>query len=261
MAGEERKPVSTSTILIIVIVVAVAVVATAVVAFIWWWQGAFQPPGLIVGSGDLMSEERDFSDFTAVSVGWAFDVEITRSDSYSVNITADDNLFEYIEVSKTGDTLTIGLRWGYGYRSVTNKADITTPELYELRFSGATHGSVEGFSSTRNFLVALSGASSLSGDYTTTGDAEFDLSGASSLELEGGANDLLIRASGASRLELSEFPVRDANVDLSGASRATVNLDGRLDADVSGASTLLYLGDPTLGEIDTSGGSTVRRKE
>ncbi len=260
MAGEERKPISAVTIVVVGVVAAVVAVAATVFVLWWVWGGSFQPLGLVTGSGNLVTEEEDFSDFTAVSVGYAFDVEISRSSSYNVNITADDNLFEYIEVSKTGNTLSIGLRWGHSYRSVTNRAEITMPDLQRLDFSGATHGSVEGFSVSHNFVAMLSGASSLGGGYTTTGDAEFYLSGGSFLELDGGATDLLISASGGSQLELSEFPVQDAGVTLSGASSATVNLDGRLDASLSGASSLLYVGSPTLGDINVSGGSSVGPK-
>jgi hypothetical protein len=54
--------------------------------------------------------------------------------------------------------------------------------------------------------------------------------------------------------------VADADVEASGASKATVNPSGRLDADASGASSIYYLGSPTLGKIDTSGSSTVKPK-
>lgn len=40
----------------------------------------------------------------------------------------------------------------------------------------------------------------------------------------------------------------------------TSNLEGRLDAEVSGASSLQYLGDPTMGDINTSGASTINKK-
>jgi len=107
----------------------------------------------------------------------------------------------------------------------------------------------------------LSGGSSLSGDFTTSGDTQFTLSGGSHLiKLEGAANDLRVSASSGSSLGLSEFHVHDASVNLSGGSQATINLDGRLDADLSGGSHLLYIGDPTMGDIDTSGGSTISRK-
>ncbi len=135
------------------------------------------------------------------------------------------------------------------------------PELYELELSGGTHGTIEGFSSSHEFVAELSGGSSLSGDFTTSGDAQFTLSGGSHLiRLDGAANDLRISASSGSSLGLSDFYVHDASVNLSGGSHATINLDGRLDADLSGGSHLLYIGDPTMGDIDTSGGSTVSRK-
>lgn len=61
-------------------------------------------------------------------------------------------------------------------------------------------------------------------------------------------------------MELSEFTVHNARVNLSGASRATIDLDGRLDADLSGASTLLYIGEPTMGEVSVTGGSRLGEK-
>jgi len=66
--------------------------------------------------------------------------------------------------------------------------------------------------------------------------------------------------SDASNLDLTSFQVNDADVNLSGASHVTVNPTGRLDVDASGASNLQYLGEPTLGNINTSGGSNVNRK-
>jgi hypothetical protein len=67
-------------------------------------------------------------------------------------------------------------------------------------------------------------------------------------------------ASGASRFNLDDFTVNNADVDFSGASSGTVNLDGRLDADLSGASRLWYIGEPNMGNIDTSGASTISKK-
>jgi hypothetical protein len=61
-------------------------------------------------------------------------------------------------------------------------------------------------------------------------------------------------------LDLENFHVNDANVILSGASHVTINLDGRLDVDASGLSNLEYIGEPTLGTINTSGGSNVNKK-
>lgn len=237
--------------------------------------------GGIIGSGKLETREMDYSDFTKLNVGYAFEVEITRADSFFVSITLDDNLFEYLDIAKRGDrdTLYIGLDPSHSYRSITHRAIITMPDLRGLEFSGASKGDISGFSSSEDFSVDLSGASSLamanmsagdikfdiSGASRVTGDiiasdADFDISGASRVELEGLAEDIVINASGASSVELDNFPVDDADVNLSGASRATINLDGELDANLSGGSNLQYIGQPTLGSIDISGGSTISSK-
>lgn len=65
---------------------------------------------VVEGSGNLDTQEMDFSSFTRLEAGHALEVEIVQSASYSVSITADDNLFEYIEVSKKGEILKIGLK-------------------------------------------------------------------------------------------------------------------------------------------------------
>jgi len=248
-----KKSSALSTLFIVIIILIVAVIAVAAVVVVLYW-----PSGLVIGSSNPITEEMDLSDFTIVEVGWGFEVEITQSSSYSINITAEDNLFDYILVSKTGDTLTIGLKWGYSYQFLTLRTEITMPDLYELEFSGGTQGTIEGFGSSHDFIVELSGGSSLSGIFTTSEDAQFTLSGGSHLtELDGAANDLFISASGGSVLELSDFLVHDADIEFSGGSQGTINLNGRLDADVSGGSHLLYIGEPTMGDIQESGGSTV----
>jgi len=234
--------------------------------------------GVVRGSGNLDTQEFNFSDFSHVEVGSAFEVEVLQSDSYSVSVTADDNLFDYIKVSKQGTTLKIYLKTAQ-YTATTTRAEITMPQLRGLKLSGATRGTASGFSSTENVDIEVSGASSLdmvdmsagdidfdiSGASRVTGDiaardAHFNVSGASTVQLEGSASDTVIEASGASRVELAGFTVNNADVNLGGASSGTVNLDGRLHADLSGASKLGYIGEPTMGTINTSGGSTLSRK-
>jgi hypothetical protein len=239
-------------------------------------------PGIgptVSGSGKLAAWDFGYRDFTKVEAGYAFNIEIAAGDAYLVRITADDNLYDYIDISKSGDTLHLRLKPGYIYTSVTRRANITMPDLESLGLSGASKATVDGFSSShtvdfdlsgasqvdvRNFEAGntnfgLSGASKASGNIEMA-DGKFDLSGASSLELDGSADDVDIQASGASKVELSDFPIVDADINLSGASSTTLNASGRLDGNLSGASRLTYMGNPTLGSINASGGSTISQK-
>jgi hypothetical protein len=81
------------------------------------------------------------------------------------------------------------------------------------------------------------------------------------MELSCVTNDMEIEVSGASRADLEKFHARNVDVNLSGASEATVYVSETLDIEASGASRLYFIGNPTIGEIDISGASTIKHKD
>jgi hypothetical protein len=238
------------------IIIAAIVTAISVISAVSIYRGW---PGGLVGSGNLETKQYDFANFTEVEIGSAFEFEIKQSGSYSINVTADDNVMDYVQVSQDGQTLTIRLRRFISIGPVTLRASVTMPQLHGLTASGASRGTVSDFSSTEDLDITVSGASRVTGDITA-GNVEFGISGASTIQLEGSANDIDAGVSGASHLNLDDFIVNNADINFSGASSGTVNLNGRLDANLSGASRLWYIGEPTSTDINTSGGSTVSKK-
>jgi len=237
--------------IIIAIVAVVAVICTVLIIRVW--------PGVLTGSGNLETEEYTFTNFTRVEINGDFEFEVRQSSSYSIDVTADDNVMDYVRVSQDGQTLKIRLATASFLRLGTLRVSVAIPQLHGLTVSAASHGTVSDFSSTEDLDITVSGASRVTGDITA-GDIEFDVSGASTIQLEGSADDMIAAVSGASTCNLGDFTVNDADVNVSGASTGTINLNGRLDANVSGASTLLYIGDPIMGTIDVSGASTLREK-
>lgn len=209
------------------------------------------------GSGNTVTETYDFSDFDKVIISHAFEAEITAADTYQVEVTVDDNLVEHLRVEQEGDTVTIGFAPNLVVTNTTQEVRITLPRLVDLEASGASRVDVSGFKTSDDVRVNVSGASTARGDMET-GDLNADVSGASTLSLEGSGKNLRVNASGASTADLNDFAVNDASVEASGASRANVNVSGTLDANASGASSIRYSGDPTLGNIDESGASSVK---
>ena len=235
---------------------------------------------ILVGSGKTVNQDFSFTDFTRISAGGTFNVEVIQGAAYSVNVTVDDNLQSYLEVTKDGDTLKVGMRKSYSYNSTHLKAVVTMPRLVVFDLSGVSKGSVSGFNLTDDFILNvseasqanftgmvvnkltldISGASRANGSVNASGNASLQASGASTITLSGKAVDADIESSGASTVNLTDFLVRDARVNVSGASNATVSATGTLSGDVSGASHLYYTGTPTLGSIHTSGASSVNKK-
>lgn len=234
---------------------------------------------VITGSGNLQTKEFSFSGFNKIDVGSVFEANITRSDSYQVSVTIDDNLVNYLDVTQSGDTVHIALKpfvsFGFPFHA---SANITMPELQACSISGASKGTVTGFDNdnmeynvsgasaltvadlkAKNATINLSGFSTLSGTLTTS-SATIEVSGASTLNLAGSAQNAQMEATGASSLRTANFITQDASVVLSGASNGSVMVNGKLDLDISGASRLTYADSPTLGSIKVSGASTLSRQ-
>ena len=230
--------------------------------------------------GDENAETRtyDFTGFSEVEIEDAFIASVTYADTFSINVTARENVINRVNVSVEGNTLKLGLdgwSWLWFLRG-TPTAVITMPALSALKISGASQVDVQGFSSGDDLGIEVSGASTINFDDMESGDfnavisgasrvrgslnaagSDFELSGASQLELTGKADDLKIEASGASNVNLAGFPADNADIELSGASRGEVSVSGELDVTLSGASRLRYSGNPQLGRVDVSGASSL----
>jgi hypothetical protein len=233
--------------------------------------------GFIRGSGNVVTKEFGFQDFTRIEVANAFHFEITRADSFSVVVSTDDNLVSRLDLSQTGKNLTIKLKPA-SYSNAQTKAVITLPALEGLEISGATQGTVSGFQSASDFDLIASGASRLemdmesgkttiqvSGASQVTGqikaqDMEIEASGASRCELSGTAGKTRYEISGASQAITGSLLLQSADVEVSGASKAVISTNGTLDIDVTGASRLEYYGSPVLGKVNVNGASTLTKK-
>jgi hypothetical protein len=231
---------------------------------------------VINGSGITDSWDMDYTDFARLDINSGFDTEISRGDTYSVQITIDKALYEYLRINQRGNTLHIGLKSNYTYANAIRKAVVTLPDLSKLELSGGSKAIVSEFAAEHAVDFVLSGTSrmelksisagdsgfNISGNSRATGDivinnGDFSLSGVSTLELTGTGSEIKINASGGSSIKLAEFSVTGANVKLSGDSDAFIKVSDLLDVDLSGASDLVYIGNPKLGSIKVSGGSTI----
>ncbi len=194
------------------------------------------------GSGNLVAENYEFEGFTKVEIANTFRADISRSDTFSVSVEADDNILELIEVTQDGDTLRLQLESGTTVTSATLQATIRMPEIESLDVSGASRATIAGFENADSLQARVSGASSAS--------------------LEGGGTEADLNASGASTLDLEDLLLEISHVTLSGASNGTVNVRDELGpVDASGASRLRYIGTPNLTGVDISGASQVEPAE
>lgn len=192
----------------------------------------------VQGSGNPKSEKRNVSGFKEIEAGGAIALEIDANKDFSVEVEADDNLLPLIKTEVDGNTLKISTEDGI---STKNKiiVRISMPELISLDVSGASGAVVSNLK---------------------TDSLKLEASGASKIKISGEANNLESNANGASGIDAEGLSVNDADVEASGASSTTVSAANNLKADASGASTILYTGEPKNVEPTSSGASSIKKK-
>ena len=192
----------------------------------------------VVGSGSRASEKREVSDFSGINVGGVFQVEATAGKDFSVEIEADDNLLALIKTEVRGNTLRLETK-----EKISSKNPIivrlTAPNLENIDVSSASKVSLSNVSN-ENLII--------------------DASGASKITVSGESANLVINASGASKIAAESLRAESAAVDASGASNVEIFAVKELKTDVSGASNVIYQGNPTNLIKKTSGASSVRQK-
>jgi hypothetical protein len=234
---------------------------------------------------DKNAQVRKVSSFTAISVSSAIDLYLTQSNKNDVAVSAsNDEIRDHIITEVVGGTLIIRLgdrgtwmswkKWG-NYKT---KAYVSIKDIDALTASGASNVHLVNTIESPKMRIKLSGASDFKGNlkagvlmYQLTGASDYkgeviansidiDGSGASKIELTGNVDDLAVEVSGASDAKLYNLTAKGAILRASGASNIGVTVTEILRANSSGASDINYKGNPNVKESNTSGASSIRRR-
>ncbi len=176
-------------------------------------------------SGEVVTEEVNLTDYSALKVSDAFNVYITFSDTEEkIEIEANDDIQEFIIVEKKGEKLVIRLKNFTNIKgNATMNVFISTKNLSTFDISGAAKVTFENELSTRSVDLELSGSSNFKGELLVN-QLELQSAGASNADLYGTADRANIRLSGSSELlEKSAIVYHPRRIKVSHPCRVKVN--------------------------------------
>ena len=192
----------------------------------------------VAGSGVIKNEKRNVTPFTSIDASGAFDVEVVCQKDLSLELEGDDNLLPLVKTEVRGGTLYLNPEKDFSVRKPL-RVKISVPNLESISSSGAS-----------NFRVT-----NMKNDKFKIGT-----SGASSLHLAGETKSLDMEMSGASKVESEDLRAERVTISLSGAGEADVYASEELNAEVSGAGSVSYSGDPKTVNKHVSGVGSVSKK-
>jgi hypothetical protein len=191
------------------------------------------------GSGNVISEPRTVSGFDSIALSGDGQLIIEQGDSDSLTVTADDNLLPYLTSDVSGKELRLSTRNG---TSVNPSRRV----VYHVSLKKLQD-------------IALSGSGSVDASHVNTDRLKISVSGSADIRTSGNAGQQDISISGSADYHGEDLKTKIASIEISGAAKAVVAVSDKLDASVSGAGSIEYVGDPVVTQQVSGAGSIHKR--
>ena len=212
-------------------------------------------PQLVKGSGEIVVEERNVTNFDKILVTGTGRVIITQGESETLTVETDDNLMEYIETKVIGKTLEIGFTddaifSSRGGGAVLDPSDgfifrISVVDLADVTISGAAQIEIDKLK-TDSLNLVFNGAGDIVIEDLVANDVDVKINGAGDISLVGYVETQHIRLNGVGRYQAFDLESQGTYVVISGAGDAEVWATQTLDVTISGAGNVQYYGSPNV---------------
>jgi hypothetical protein len=222
----------------------------------------------VLGSALLLSlsmftakgqQTRNVGDFTGIRAGDALKIVISQADTPSVKVDAPEAMLPLIKTEVNDAILTISTDGNIkDEQNIT--VFITVKSLNSLENSGIAEIKSENKLICENISITSQGV----GDIDLMLDAKqikTKISGTGDITLIGTTQSLDATLSGTGDLKASNLEATKVTANVSGTGDAKVYATQSLAANVSGAGSIIYKGNPTDRTVDITGVGSVRESK
>ena len=203
----------------------------------------------VVGEGDLQTETRNITGFSGVSVSIGGKIYYKIAPEYKVEITAQQNILDVIQATKSNGHLLLKVKDGVRIKSNEEiTVNISAPTADFLHLSGTGDLAVIGNVNSANLDISISGTGNITlQSVIVTDKIEASISGAGDIIVQSGvAKNEDLRISGSGKLIMDGVVAEKAIINISGSGDMQVNLSQSLDATISGSGSVYYRGNPVI---------------
>lgn len=194
------------------------------------------------GGKNVVTQKRETSNFSGVSVGGALTVYLEKADNCLVEVETNENLQDKVKAYVENDILYLKSTTTLKNPTKLN-VYVKMPSLSFVRASGATDVKGQSLFEGDAMTLEASGASSVELNLDVQ-NLESRVSGAADVTYSGRATNHHLVVSGAGSIKARSLVSEKANYNLSGASDASLNVNSEISGEKSGTADLSLVGDP-----------------
>lgn len=200
--------------------------------------------GVAIGTGDLVTQDREISAVTAVTLATAGRLTVSTGDEPGLTVTAGEQVIDRLTSEVHDGVLVLDLpgRW---VNLGPVDYDLVLPRVDRIAVDGA--GDVRGeVAPTDAFELTIDGAADVDLDGLDVDDLTVRIDGTGTVTLTGTADSQDVRLDGAGSYSAADLETREAVVALAGVGEVEVHVTELLDAQIDGAGRIGYRGDPEV---------------
>ena len=213
---------------------------------------------VITGSGNIISDKRITGDFTGISVGGDFQVELSTGSATEVTVEADDNVMPYIETRVSSGVLKIRTKNLHSYSNVHMKIYITAPDITDINVSASADLIAKDIlKSDRSISFHASSSGTITAEVEAPEVAN-SASSAATIKITGKTKSYTADASSGADLKAADLLSENTNVTVSSGASAHVYASINLTANASSGGNISYRGGANVQKTSSSGGSVNR---
>ena len=212
----------------------------------------------IRGSGNLASERREIGEVSRVELQGTGDLEVRFGDNYALEITADDNLLEYLETTTTGNTLVIRTRENTNITpSEGIRYTLTAPFLEAVSIQGIGNVSIPEME-TNYLTLEISGMGDIEINSLAAIELECRINGMGNIKIGSGKVERVILAiNGSGNIDVENVESEQVDISIPGAGNVRAWATESLYVTIAGSGQVDYYGSPEETSISTPGSGSV----
>ena len=212
---------------------------------------------VIKGNGTIETKTFPQNNFNAISISGGWTADIRYSETFSIQIETDENIFPDLDISVAGTTLNIGFKSGYSISPTQCKVSITMPALIKLQTAGSLTAIISSFNLPKDSMsIDISGSGNITARDITVNTLKVDVSGSADFSATGKAENMIADVSGSGDIKTTDFETEKADISISGSGSAKVWVTRHLKADIGASGSVRYKGNPVI-ETKSSGSGRI----
>ena len=201
--------------------------------------------GQTTGNGNVVTEDREVSNFTEVKGSAGLDVYLTEGSENKVVVEADENLQALIETEVIDGKLRIGVVTGRNIgRASSKKVHVTYTQLEGIYASSGADVIGNSVIDAPTLRLDSSSGADLEVE-VEAGEVIADCSSGADLKIRGRADKLEADASSGSDIKAQQLVVKTCYAEASSGADITVNVKENLTGKASSGGDIKYYGNPT----------------